>query len=255
MRVLPLLSAFWLALAPAPPAPQRDVRFETQQIRDDFGVGYAVAVGDVNGDKKPDILAINGTQLLWFENPSWQAHVDARRPDAEGQRQAGAARHRSRRPPRRGSGRQLEAERHERRRHAPLGLAGRRRRPSWTLRDVTPSRRCIASAGRTSMAPAIPSWSSRRCTAAARKRPEWHGVGPRLLALRCRKSRRRIRGRPRSSTTRCTSSTTSAGARLRRRRRRRGDGRQPRGRAPARARRRETAAGRRRASATSMPAR
>ena len=72
MRVLLLFSVFSLALAPAA---QRDVRFETQQIRDDFGVGYAVTVADVNGDKKPDVLAISGTQLVWFENPSWQAHV------------------------------------------------------------------------------------------------------------------------------------------------------------------------------------
>ena len=34
-----------------------------------------MTVADVNGDKKPDILAISGTQLVWFENPSWQAHV------------------------------------------------------------------------------------------------------------------------------------------------------------------------------------
>ena len=45
--------------------------FEAREIRRDFGVGYAVTTGDVNGDKKPDILAISGTQLVWFENPSW----------------------------------------------------------------------------------------------------------------------------------------------------------------------------------------
>ncbi len=49
--------------------------FETQQIRDTFGVGYAVTTADVNGDKRLDIVAINGTQLVWFENPSWTMHV------------------------------------------------------------------------------------------------------------------------------------------------------------------------------------
>lgn len=49
--------------------------FRTQQIRGDFGVGYAVVSGDVNGDGKLDVLAINGTQLVWFENPSWTMHV------------------------------------------------------------------------------------------------------------------------------------------------------------------------------------
>lgn len=50
-------------------------RFEAQEIKRDFGVGYAVSVVDMNGDKRPDILAINGTQLVWFENPGWKEHV------------------------------------------------------------------------------------------------------------------------------------------------------------------------------------
>lgn len=49
--------------------------FETQQIRDSFNVGYAVTIADVNGDRKPDIVAINNTQLVWFENPTWQMRV------------------------------------------------------------------------------------------------------------------------------------------------------------------------------------
>ena len=82
MPTVPLLRAVSLVLPllwQAPPNPPAQAagpyRFETQQIRDDFGVGYAVTVADVNGDEKPDILAISGTQLVWFENPSWQAHV------------------------------------------------------------------------------------------------------------------------------------------------------------------------------------
>ena len=82
MRVLPLLSTLSLAFAPAaqtpagpPSASPPAFRFETQEIRDNFGVGYAVTVADVNKDGKPDVLAISGTQLVWFENPSWQARV------------------------------------------------------------------------------------------------------------------------------------------------------------------------------------
>ena len=56
-----------------PPDPA--LRFERQEIRRDFGVGYAVATADVNGDARPDIVAISGTQLVWFENPSWRQHI------------------------------------------------------------------------------------------------------------------------------------------------------------------------------------
>jgi hypothetical protein len=51
------------------------LRFEPQEIRRDFGVGYALSIVDMNGDTRPDIVAINGTQLVWFENPSWKEHV------------------------------------------------------------------------------------------------------------------------------------------------------------------------------------
>ncbi|HEY8551051.1 MAG TPA: VCBS repeat-containing protein [Vicinamibacterales bacterium] len=59
----------------APRAADGPAKFETQEIRKDFGVGYAVSLADVNADRRPDIVAINGTQLVWFENPSWQMHV------------------------------------------------------------------------------------------------------------------------------------------------------------------------------------
>src|SRR5215218_1573768 len=38
--------------------------FRGQEIAADFGVGYAVVSGDVNGDKLMDILAISGTELV-----------------------------------------------------------------------------------------------------------------------------------------------------------------------------------------------
>ena len=70
-------AATLLLLAGAVAAVPREIRFRPQEIARDFGVGYAVAVGDVNGDRKPDVIAINPTQALWFENPSWTKHVIA----------------------------------------------------------------------------------------------------------------------------------------------------------------------------------
>lgn len=49
--------------------------FRMQEIASGLGVVYALAVADVNADGKPDIVAINETQLLWFENPAWTKRV------------------------------------------------------------------------------------------------------------------------------------------------------------------------------------
>jgi len=52
-----------------------DLKFRAQEIQKDFGVVYATLTADVNKDGKPDIVALNPTQLVWFENPTWQKHV------------------------------------------------------------------------------------------------------------------------------------------------------------------------------------
>lgn len=49
--------------------------FRVQEIATDLGVVYAVSVADMNRDGKPDVVAINNTQAMWFENPSWKKHV------------------------------------------------------------------------------------------------------------------------------------------------------------------------------------
>src|SRR6266581_2337980 len=54
---------------------QAGMSFRAQEIQRDFGVVYAVLVADINNDGKPDIVAINPTQVVWFENPTWEKHV------------------------------------------------------------------------------------------------------------------------------------------------------------------------------------
>jgi hypothetical protein len=58
-----------------PPAAGQPFQFRGEQIASDFGVGYAVTVGDINNDKRPDIVAISGTDLVSFEAPGWQKRV------------------------------------------------------------------------------------------------------------------------------------------------------------------------------------
>lgn len=54
---------------------QAVVKFRPQEIQNKFGVVYAVLIEDVNKDGKPDIVAINPTQVVWFQNPTWTKHV------------------------------------------------------------------------------------------------------------------------------------------------------------------------------------
>ncbi len=48
--------------------------FETQIIDSKVGVGYGLAVGDVDGDKKPDILMVDRRRTYWYRNPDWSKH-------------------------------------------------------------------------------------------------------------------------------------------------------------------------------------
>jgi hypothetical protein len=56
-------------------SPGPALNFRAQEIAKDFGVGYAVVPGDVNGDGRTDILAISGTEVVWFQAPTWEKNV------------------------------------------------------------------------------------------------------------------------------------------------------------------------------------
>lgn len=51
---------------------------EFERITLDPNIGkvcYAVTSADVNGDGKPDAVAVSENRVLWYENPSWKPHV------------------------------------------------------------------------------------------------------------------------------------------------------------------------------------
>jgi len=52
-------------------------QFRDLTIANDLQMGYQLVVADLNRDGKPDLIAVDerGTELAWYENPSWERHV------------------------------------------------------------------------------------------------------------------------------------------------------------------------------------
>ena len=51
-------------------------RFEAREIDPHVGnVCYAVTTADVDGDGKPDVVAVAEDAVYWYANPSWQKHT------------------------------------------------------------------------------------------------------------------------------------------------------------------------------------
>jgi hypothetical protein len=49
--------------------------FRAQEIETGLGIGYAVLLVDVNGDGKKDIVVVDQTRVVWYENPTWKRHT------------------------------------------------------------------------------------------------------------------------------------------------------------------------------------
>jgi hypothetical protein len=49
--------------------------FERIVIDSNFPGAYQVEVADINGDMKPDIVALGGGTVAWYENPSWKKRI------------------------------------------------------------------------------------------------------------------------------------------------------------------------------------
>ncbi len=72
-----LTALVMLVLAPSMASAQ--LAFTPHTIATELGGGYQVVAADVNADGRPDLIALASrlTELLWFENPTWERHVIA----------------------------------------------------------------------------------------------------------------------------------------------------------------------------------
>jgi hypothetical protein len=75
MRARPFLVILYVLVltadrpAPAADGPDRIV------LDGDFPGAYQVEVADVNGDRRPDVIAVGGSTCAWYENPSWKKRL------------------------------------------------------------------------------------------------------------------------------------------------------------------------------------
>jgi hypothetical protein len=65
-----LLASCSAAMSAAPAPSFRSVTIDTN-----ISIGYGIAVADVNGDGRPDLLLADKERFVWYENPGWQLHV------------------------------------------------------------------------------------------------------------------------------------------------------------------------------------
>jgi hypothetical protein len=49
--------------------------FEVQLLDSKVEIGYGLAIGDVDGDRKPDILLADKKQFVWYRNGDWKRFV------------------------------------------------------------------------------------------------------------------------------------------------------------------------------------
>src|SRR5215212_5782389 len=49
--------------------------FKEQTIDNNISIGYGLALGDVDGDGKPDILLADKKQFVWYRNGDWKKFV------------------------------------------------------------------------------------------------------------------------------------------------------------------------------------
>jgi hypothetical protein len=69
MRFLMVLLVLVACTSNAQPA------FESQTLDSSISIGYGLAIGDVDGDNKPDILLADKKQFVWYRNGDWRKFI------------------------------------------------------------------------------------------------------------------------------------------------------------------------------------
>ena len=76
------ISLFFVVLAFVQGSPLPDVdarkpmpRFERIVIDADFPDAYQVEIADIDGDDRPDIVALGGGTVAWYQSPSWKKRI------------------------------------------------------------------------------------------------------------------------------------------------------------------------------------
>ncbi len=73
-RFAPILAVLAAVLSVVT-AETRGVDFDRIVIDNDFPGAYQVEVADINGDRKPDVVAVGGGTCAWYENPTWKKRI------------------------------------------------------------------------------------------------------------------------------------------------------------------------------------
>ena len=73
-RVFVISLAYWLYSASAF-AEVPMLKFEKQVLDSKVSIGYGVAIGDVDGDGKLDVLMADAKQYVWYRNGDWKKFV------------------------------------------------------------------------------------------------------------------------------------------------------------------------------------